>query len=115
MIRTKIKHGGEVIMEYEMRMVDGEWKYRVYDKGDWGEWTAEHPYPSTPRDWSKETGSAPTVIAIGDRVKIQGAMTDTLSRIAENHPTSPLADRFLRRSNKQVKEINVLKKHGIIE
>ena len=47
----------------------------------------------------------------GISMKTDGGWKDNLSRIAEAHPQSNLAKSHLRRSIKQVKTENVLKKH----
>ena len=44
-------------------------------------------------------------------MKNDSGWKDNLSRIAEAHPTSPLADRFCKKSIKQVKTREVIKKH----
>ena len=43
--------------------------------------------------------------------KTDSGWNDNLQRIAEAHPKSNLADRFKRRSIKEVKTDNVIKKH----
>ena len=43
--------------------------------------------------------------------KTDGGWKENMSRIAEAHPTSPLADRYGKKSIKQVKTREVLKKH----
>ena len=45
------------------------------------------------------------------RMKSDGGWNDNLQRIAEAHPTSPLADRYKKKSIKEVKTQQVLKKH----
>ena len=63
----------------------------------------------------------PTAAAlVGDHVmgvgpKIDDGFKENLSRIAEAHPTSALADRYGSKSTKQGKTQDVLKKHGIIK
>ena len=44
-------------------------------------------------------------------MKNDSGWKDNLSRIAEAHPTSPLADRYGKKSIKQVKTREVIKKH----
>ena len=43
--------------------------------------------------------------------KTDGGWAENMSRIAEAHPTSPLADRYGKKSIKQVKTRDVIKKH----
>ena len=50
------------------------------------------------------------VVGMGG-MKNDGGWKDNLQRIAEAHPTSPLADRYGKRSIKQVKTREVIKKH----
>ena len=40
-----------------------------------------------------------------------GGFNEVLHKVSEAHPHSPLADRTLRRSNKQVKTSEIIKKH----
>ena len=47
----------------------------------------------------------------GISFKSDGGWKDNLSRIAEAHPQSPLASRYGKKTIKQVKTENVLKKH----
>ena len=47
----------------------------------------------------------------GVNMKNDGGWKDNLSRIAEAHPTSPLADQHRRRSIKEVKTAQVMAKH----
>ena len=44
-------------------------------------------------------------------MKTDSGWKDNLSRIAEAHPTSPLADRFGKKSIKEIKTKQVLQKH----
>jgi hypothetical protein len=43
--------------------------------------------------------------------KTDSGWNDTLQKIAEKHPGSPLADRYLKKSIKEVKTRNVVNKH----
>ena len=43
--------------------------------------------------------------------KTDGGWNDNLQRIAEAHPTSPLADRYRKKSIKEVKTQSVINKH----
>ena len=47
----------------------------------------------------------------GDRIKTDDGWKENLSRIAEAHPNSPLADRYARKSIKDVKTKQVVEKH----
>ena len=47
----------------------------------------------------------------GDRAKPDGGFTEVLQNIAEHHPQSPLADRYMKKSIKQLKTEEVMKKH----
>ena len=50
----------------------------------------------------------------GDRIKNDEGWKENLSRIAEAHPRSNLADRYGKKSVKQSKTEQVLKKHKVI-
>lgn len=47
----------------------------------------------------------------GDRAKPDGGFTEVLQKIAEHHPQSELADRYMKKSIKQLKTEEVMKKH----
>tara|TARA_Y200000002_G_C22223842_1_gene472698 strand:+ start:220 stop:531 length:312 start_codon:yes stop_codon:yes gene_type:complete len=47
----------------------------------------------------------------GINMKNDGGWKDNLSRIADAHPTSPLADQHRKRSIKEVKTAQVIQKH----
>lgn len=47
----------------------------------------------------------------GDRAKPDGGFTEVLTNIAEKHPQSPLADRYLKKTIKQLKTEEVVRKH----
>ena len=51
---------------------------------------------------------------VGDRVKSDGGWKENLSRIAEAHPNTPLADRYGKKTTKEIKTRQVLKKHKVI-
>jgi len=62
--------------------------------------------------------SAPALV--GDHIggvgpKVDGGFKENLSRIAEAHPTSALADNYGNKSTKDIKTHEVLRKHGIIK
>lgn len=48
---------------------------------------------------------------LGSEIKTDGGFKEVLSKIAEKHPLSPLADRYGKKSNKQLKTEEVLRKH----
>ena len=50
----------------------------------------------------------------GDRIKNDAGWKENLSRIAEAHPGSALADRYGKKSTKEIKTREVLKKHKVI-
>ena len=50
----------------------------------------------------------------GDRIKIDDGWKENLSRIAEAHPRSSLADRYGKKTIKQSKTDAGLKKHKVI-
>ena len=50
----------------------------------------------------------------GDRIKNDNGWKENMSRIAEAHPGSPLAEKYGKSSTKDINTRNVLKKHGVI-
>jgi hypothetical protein len=48
-------------------------------------------------------------------VKPGGGLDEIFSKAAEAHPSSPLADRYGKKSIKEIKTREVLKKHKVIE
>ena len=50
----------------------------------------------------------------GDRIKNDGGWNENMSRIAEAHPSSPLAEKYGKSSTKDINTKKVLKKHGVI-
>ena len=50
----------------------------------------------------------------GDRIKNDSGWTENLQRIAEAHPSSELADRYGKKSTKEIKTRQALKKHKVI-
>jgi hypothetical protein len=50
----------------------------------------------------------------GDRIKNDSGWKENLSRIAEAHPSSALADRYGKKTTKEIKTRQVLKKHKVI-
>ena len=51
---------------------------------------------------------------VGVNMKNDGGWKDNLSRIAEAHPGSPIAERYGKKTTKDINTRNVLKKHGVI-
>jgi len=56
---------------------------------------------------------------VGDHImgvgpKVDGGFKERMEQIANAHPSSPLADRYGRKSNKEIATRNVLKKHKVI-
>ena len=61
----------------------------------------------------------PSLVALsasrtGDRIKNDGGWKENMSRIAEAHPGSPLAEKYGKSSTKDINTRNVLKKHGVV-
>ena len=50
----------------------------------------------------------------GDRIKNDGGWKENMSRIAEAHPGSPLAEKYGKSSTKDINTREVLKKHGVV-
>ena len=50
----------------------------------------------------------------GDRIKTDSGWKENLSRIAEAHPNTPLGDKYNKKSTKDIKTRQVLKKHGVL-
>ena len=50
----------------------------------------------------------------GDSIKNDAGWTENLQRIAEAHPSSNLADRYGKKTTKEIKTRDVLKKHKVI-
>ena len=65
----------------------------------------------------KQVPSKPAIV--GDHIggvgpKVDGRFKENMSRIAEAHPTSALADRYGTKSTKDIKTHEVLRKHGVL-
>ena len=52
-----------------------------------------------------------TVHGHGDRVKVDGGFNDVLQKIGSNHVDSPMGERYHRKSSKEVKPRETIKKH----
>lgn len=64
----------------------------------------------------KERIGAPQIVGgHGDRVKTDGGFNDVLSNIASKHVDSPMGERYHRKSTKEVKTREVIKKHVDIQ
>ena len=50
----------------------------------------------------------------GDRVKTDNGWKENLSRIAEAHPNTPLGHKYSKKTIKEQKTRQVLKKHGVL-
>jgi len=52
---------------------------------------------------------------VGDHIvkRMDGCMKETLQKIADKNPNSPLADRFSRRSAKDIQKQKVVKKYNL--
>ncbi len=66
----------------------------------------------------KQVPTAPALV--GDHVmgvgpKQSEGMKENLSRIAEAHPTSALADRYGSKSTKDIKTHGIMRKHGLMK
>lgn len=48
------------------------------------------------------------------KMKNDAGWNENMSRIAEAHPGTPFADRYGKRSSKEIKTREALKKHGVI-
>ena len=56
--------------------------------------------------------TAPAIVGgVGMRVKEDGGFRETMSKIAEKHPGSPLADKYGSKTNKAIKTKDILNKH----
>ena len=51
----------------------------------------------------------------GDRIKNDAGWKENLSRIAEAHPTSPLADRYGKKATKDIKTKQVVEKFSVVK
>ena len=60
----------------------------------------------------KQQISAPMIVGgVGDRVKVDGGFNDVLKKVASNHIDSPMGERYHRKSSKEVKTRETIKKH----
>tara|TARA_B100000609_G_C16909424_1_gene278643 strand:- start:278 stop:574 length:297 start_codon:yes stop_codon:yes gene_type:complete len=50
----------------------------------------------------------------GDRIKTDDGWKENLSRIAEAHPNTPLGNKYSKKTIKEQKTRQVLKKHGVL-
>lgn len=63
------------------------------------------------------TGAPMVVSSVGGEsgLKPRGGLDEVFAKAAEAHPTSPLADRYGKKSIKEIKTREALKKHGVID
>jgi hypothetical protein len=63
----------------------------------------------------EQVPQAPAIVSsVASGLKNDSGWNDNMQRIADAHPDSPLADRYRRKTTKEVKTQQVLKKHGLI-
>lgn len=59
--------------------------------------------------------SAPMLLYNGasasDGIKTDNTWKEVMAKVAEKHPASPLADKYLRKSTKDIKTKEIIKKH----
>ena len=59
--------------------------------------------------------TAPNIVA-GNMTQKDGGFKETMAKIADNHPNSPLAERFgSKQSHSTIKVKNVAKKHKLVD
>ena len=59
--------------------------------------------------------TAPNIVGSVSVKNKEGGFGEVLDKVAESHPSSSLANERVRKSTKEVKTRNTLKKHGVIE
>tara|TARA_R110001592_G_scaffold38694_3_gene127565 strand:+ start:4772 stop:5068 length:297 start_codon:yes stop_codon:yes gene_type:complete len=73
------------------------------------EYLKDNPHiQQTPSMFSMSAGGT------GDRIKNDDGWKENLQRIAEAHPGSSMSDRYAKKSTKEIKTRDVLKKHKVI-
>lgn len=89
--------------------------FRHIDTGDiWEEFCSMSEREEILKDPNvQQVPFAPAIVSgvIGISVKNDDGFKEALSRVAENHPASPLYDREIRKSVKEVKTREAVKKH----
>lgn len=59
-------------------------------------------------------GTVPPLLygtTVSDGIKTDNTWKEVMSKVAEKHPGSPLADKYLRKSTKDIKTKEIIKKH----
>jgi len=59
-------------------------------------------------------GTVPPLLygsTVSEGIKTDNTFKEVMAKVAEKHPGSPLADKYLRKSNKEVKTKEIIKKH----
>lgn len=71
------------------------------------------PYLAANPHLQQRVNGAPLIAygTMGSEIKSDNGFKEVLSKIAEKHPQSPLADRYLRKSAKEVQTERVVAKH----
>lgn len=59
--------------------------------------------------------SAPAIVSGSGGMRNDSGWAENMSRIAEAHKGTPLADRYGKASAKEIKTRDVLKKHGVLD
>ncbi len=59
----------------------------------------------------KILGAPMTVSGHGDRVKVDSGFNDVLQKIASTQPDTPMGERYHKKSAKEVKTREIIKKH----
>ena len=59
--------------------------------------------------------SAPNIVGSVSVKNKEGGFGEVLDKVAEGHPSSSLANERTRKSTKEVKTREVLKKHGVVD
>jgi|688.fasta_scaffold00051_119 hypothetical protein len=71
------------------------------------------PYKEANPDLEQVPNGAPLIAYrnLGSEIKVDGGFKEVLQKAAEAHPLSPLADRYMKKTAKQLKTEEVVKKH----
>jgi len=96
-------------MRYEFLNTEtGEYEEHVMPWQELDQFKEDNPH-------LKKVVSAPMIVSSAGGMRNDDGWKENMSRIAEAHPGTPFADRYGKRSDKEIKTRNVLKKHGVIE
>jgi hypothetical protein len=102
-------YGDEGIMRYEFLNTEtGEYEEHIMPWQELDQFKEDNPH-------LQKVISAPAIVSGNGGVRNDNGWKENMARIAEAHPGTPLADRYGKKSDKEIKTRNVLKKHGIIE